>query len=102
VGAHAGVGTIRLSARREGATLHLSVDETHTGALRGTVSDGAGIALETLRELLAKRYGEEAALTLDVREGGSTVRVRLPLELDNQRLTPAPSAPLTQESPTPP
>jgi LytS/YehU family sensor histidine kinase len=101
VGAHAGVGSIRLSAKREGGTLRISVEESHAGALRGAVSDGAGIALETLREMLSKRYGEEASLSLDIGDGGSTARVCLPLELDNQRLTPEPSAPLTRESPSP-
>lgn len=92
VGAHAGPGTVALRAHREGLTLCLSVHERHTGALRGTTTDGAGIALDTLREMLEKRYGEEASLTLSVNEGGSVAHVRLPLELDNQRLTPEPSA----------
>ena len=93
VAAHAGVGNIQLRAWREGAQLMLGVYETHTGALRGTITDGAGIALGTLREMLDKRYGGEASLTLSVRDGGSDALVCLPLELDNQRLAPSPVIP---------
>ena len=95
-----GSGAVRLSARREGGSLYITVHETHAGAHRGALSGGAGIALETLREMLGKRYGEGATLTLDVHQGGSEARVCLPLELDNHRLTPEERAEPTHPSPT--
>lgn len=100
VAAHSGNGAVRLSARREGGSLYITVQENHAGAHRGALSGGAGIALETLHEMLGKRYGEGATLTLDVHQGGSEARVCLPLELDNQRLTPEERAEPPHSSPT--
>lgn len=80
VGAHER-GTVRILARREDTTLVVEVRDESEGEHLGVLKDaGAGIALETLRERLAKRFGEGARLELLPNERGMTARVTLPWE----------------------
>jgi len=86
VGAHAGEGVVRVIARRDGATLRLEVEDESQGEHVGTIEAGTGIALQTLRERLAKRFGENASLQLEPREHGMCAQVTLPWQaLDEER-----------------
>ena len=44
------------------------------------VESGSGIALDTLRQRLAKRYGGRASLGLTPTENGMRATVRLPIQ----------------------
>ena len=78
VGAHAGEGVVRVIARREGASLRLEVEDRCQGEHLGIVEAGTGIALQTLRERLAKRFGEAAAIELVPHDRGMCARVTVP------------------------
>jgi len=78
VGAHAGEGVVRVIARRDGGTLRLEVEDESQGEHVGIIEAGSGIALQTLRERLAKRFGGEASLELEPTELGMCARVTLP------------------------
>ncbi|WP_321845576.1 sensor histidine kinase [Paraburkholderia bannensis] len=74
-------GEIEVSARREGATLILSVRDTGAG-LRAPPADGARFGLRQVRERLAALYGDAAQFTLaepDDGRGGALAIVRLPV-----------------------
>ncbi len=77
VGAHAGPGTVTISARREGDDLIIDVIDTSEGEHLGVVKGGSGIALETLRERLAKRFPSGTGLELLPVEGGMCARVTI-------------------------
>ena len=64
VAAHAGEGIVRVITRRDGGTLRVEVHDISQGEHLGTVEAGTGIALQTLRERLSKRFGAEATLEL--------------------------------------
>jgi len=86
VGAHAGEGVVRVIARRDGGTLRLEVEDESQGEHVGTIEAGTGIALQTLRERLAKRFGDAASLQLEPIEHGMCARVTLPWQaLDEER-----------------
>ncbi len=73
-------GTIRVSARAEGRTLVLAVEDTGLG-FGSIAAAGSGIGLSNVRERLAALYG--AAGTLETGEnpgGGARVTLRLPLQ----------------------
>jgi len=74
--AGAGVITVRVKAD---PSLVIEVENTSEGEKLPAPErdDGAGIALNTLRERLLRTYGERATLTLDVRESGALVRVSI-------------------------
>lgn len=74
-------GEIEVAARREGATLILSVRDTGAG-LRAIPADGARFGLQQVRERLAALYGDAAQFTLtepDDGRGGALAIVRLPI-----------------------
>jgi LytS/YehU family sensor histidine kinase len=79
---HEGAGVVSLRARREGEALVIEVVDESTGAKLPPPErdDGAGIALSTLRERLARGYAGRAALALDVGESRTVARVSIPLE----------------------
>ncbi len=86
VGAHAGEGVVRVIARRDGGTLRLEVEDESQGEHVGTIEAGSGIALQTLRERLAKRFGDRASLQLEPTELGMCARVTLPWQaLDEEK-----------------
>ena len=78
VGAHDGSGVVRIEATIERDRLVVRVIDRSSGTRIGVLEDGAGIALETLRERLAMRFRGEAKLTLDPHESGMCARVERP------------------------
>ncbi|MEM6956435.1 MAG: histidine kinase [Myxococcota bacterium] len=79
IAAHDGEGTVRMIASAEGDMLIVEVEDESQGDHVGVVEDGNGIALETLRARLSKRYGSVASLELHRLERGMRARIRLPL-----------------------
>jgi LytS/YehU family sensor histidine kinase len=77
-----GPGLVVIRARREGAagTLTLEVEDQASGRPVPPVERGSGIALDTLRKRLARRYGEGASLALSPTEAGMRAAVKLPAE----------------------
>ncbi|HEV3426878.1 MAG TPA: histidine kinase [Paraburkholderia sp.] len=74
-------GEIEVAARREGATLVLSVRDTGAG-LHAPPADGSRFGLRQVRERLAALYGDAAQFTLsepDDGRGGALAVVRLPI-----------------------
>ncbi|MAQ15963.1 MAG: hypothetical protein CMN30_14365 [Sandaracinus sp.] len=85
VGAHAGEGVVRVIARREDDTLRIEVEDHCQGEHVGVIEAGTGIALQTLRERLGKRFGDDASLELIPGADGMCARVTLPwTALDEQ------------------
>ncbi len=70
-------GRIELSARAEGERLALRVEDDGCGA---DGSDREGLGLGSVRRRLEALYGERATVTIEAREAGFAVTVRLPLE----------------------
>ncbi len=75
-----GPGRVRLSATREEEILVIQIEDEASGAPMPPVETGAGIALDTLRRRLSRRYGEGASLSLTPTERGMRATVRLPAE----------------------
>lgn len=72
--------TVRLSARRDGEQLVLEVSDDGPGCT-STAHGGFGIGLANVRDRLAARYGECAALSAGPRpDGGWSTSLRMPLE----------------------
>jgi LytS/YehU family sensor histidine kinase len=74
-----GGGEVVIRARPEGAHLLVEVEDRGSGASLGEATQGAGIALETLRLQLEHRFRGAASLELATTETGAKVEVRLPL-----------------------
>ena len=73
-------GTIRVSARAEGRTLVLVVEDTGLG-FGSVATAGSGIGLSNVRERLAALYGTAGLLeTGENPGGGARVTLRLPLQ----------------------
>ncbi|HTR57939.1 MAG TPA: histidine kinase [Casimicrobiaceae bacterium] len=73
-------GTVSVSARREGASLVLTVTDDGEGfptARPGPASGGLGLA--NVRERLASLYGERARLVIEDRQPGTAVTLALPI-----------------------
>lgn len=77
-------GEITVRAMRSDQHLCIEVIDRGEGVLLGEPTPGSGIALDTLRQILERRFGGEADLELVRHDGSTTARVRLPLA----RLTP--------------
>ena len=71
-------GTVRVQARREGATLVLEVEDNGLGfrSIRSKASTGLGLA--NLRERLASLYGGRARMEIEDRAPGTRVTIALP------------------------
>lgn len=70
---------IRISARREGADLVLTVANDAPGPERASAVSGEGVGLANIRERLATLYGERASLDfVHTPGGGGVATVRLP------------------------
>ena len=80
-----GVGRVRISARSEDGQLVLEVEDAASGKPVPPLESGNGIALSTLRQRLAKRYGAGASLALEPTERGMRASVRLPQAKDELR-----------------
>jgi LytS/YehU family sensor histidine kinase len=76
-----GGGEIVIRARPEGARLLVEVEDRGSGALLGPATQGAGIALATLRLQLAHRFRGAASLHLASTDTGAKVEVSLPLSV---------------------
>lgn len=71
-------GRILVTARRDGDTLDLSVEDDGAG-LGAAPAEGKGHGLENTRERLRTLYGERASLTVTAAPGRGTVaRLRIP------------------------
>jgi LytS/YehU family sensor histidine kinase len=75
---------VRLAARiddhEDGEVLMIEVEDAATGRRLPPVESGSGIALDTLRRRLSRRYGDGASLALTPTAQGMRAVVRLPLE----------------------
>jgi len=71
-----GGGRVRVDARVAGDRLVLSVWDDGPGFTELALSPGHG--LDSLRQRLAARFGEAAALTIGRRDGGTQVTLSLP------------------------
>jgi LytS/YehU family sensor histidine kinase len=80
-----GPGRIALRARHDEGVLVIEVEDEASGRRLPPMDAGNGIALDTLRRRLSRRYGEGATLELTPIEGGMRATVRLPIE-DGQLL----------------
>jgi len=78
VAAHDGPGKVVVRAQRVDQTLRIEVENHHQGRHLGTPSRGNGIALATLRERLAKRFGDRASLELRPLPDGMCACVEIP------------------------
>ncbi|MBQ0932923.1 histidine kinase [Ideonella sp. 4Y16] len=75
-----GPARLALTARRDGASLLLSVRDNGLGLGAARDTAGTGFGLTQVRERLATLYGEAAALSIaDAAGGGTEASVRLPL-----------------------
>jgi two-component system, LytTR family, sensor kinase len=73
----ADAGELTIRARREGATLVLTVRDDGPGL--GSATPGSGLGLANTRERLAALYGSDASLEIaDAEGGGFIATVRLP------------------------
>ena len=77
VSSHDGAGVVTVSAALRDKDLVIEVQDQSLGAKQGQ-SDGAGIALSTLRERLDRRYGTRASLQLLFTNDGARSILRLP------------------------
>jgi len=78
-------GTVRLSAQHDSATLSVSVADDGVGF--GSASGGQGVGLVNIRRQLAARFGDQAALSLEQRDGGGVI-ARVTLRCDAAPLRP--------------
>lgn len=78
VAAHVGPGRVRIVARRQDARITVEVEDQSVGDRLPPREAGSGIALETLRERLSKRYGDEASLRLEPTTSGMRACVTVP------------------------
>ncbi|MCB9597200.1 MAG: histidine kinase [Sandaracinaceae bacterium] len=71
--------TVRARLEDDDGVLCIEVEDEATGVSMPPSETGAGIALSTLRQRLARRYGEGASLALTPTESGMRATVRLPV-----------------------
>lgn len=80
VGAHTDGGAVRISARRDGATLILDVVDSGEGPADGKPPTER-IGLSTVRARLERLYGTNQSLTIEPAPGGGCLaRITLPFE----------------------
>ncbi|HEY8431038.1 MAG TPA: histidine kinase [Sandaracinaceae bacterium] len=75
-----GPGRVVLRACTDAGSLVIEIEDEGSGKRLPPLETGSGIALETLRRRLARRYGERASLALSPTEQGMRATVRLPIE----------------------
>lgn len=78
VAAHDGPGEVVMRAQREGQRLTIQVENHHRGRHLGSAHRGNGVALSTLRQRLAKRFGDRASLELVPLDDGMCACVTMP------------------------
>jgi len=79
IAAHADGGTVTITAHRAGNRVRLVVEDASTGG-KVPMEDGSGIALDTLRERLDKRFAGGAELSLEPTPTGMRAVVLVPVE----------------------
>ena len=72
-------GTVRVSARREGGQMVLTVTDNGLGFSDHADSSGEGVGLSNLRERLAVLYDGQATLTVADASPGTEITIRVPL-----------------------
>jgi hypothetical protein len=86
-------GTVQLTARRAGATLEVSVADDGVGF--GVDTGGHGVGLVNIRRQLTTRFGLQASLSLEQRDGGGVIaRLSLPCSDAGRELVPRATAAL--------
>ena len=91
----AGAGWIRVSIRSERDVLTIEVRDDGPGPSRRASTDGArsGIGLENSRARLRELYGDASSLELSpMPEGGTEVRIRLPIRRSGEPALASPRA----------
>lgn len=73
---------IRLTARRSGGELHITIDNTVRAGAPDDSRNGEGVGLPNVARRLATFYGEQGALTAGERGDRFVVQLHLPLELE--------------------
>jgi sensor histidine kinase YesM len=68
-------GHVRITARLDGAELHLEVADDGCGAAEG---NGSGFGLESVRRRLAASYGERASVRVNRASSGFAVSIAVP------------------------
>lgn len=71
--------TVRARLEESGAALRVEVEDEASGRPLPPLEAGSGIALDTLRQRLARRYAGEASLALSPTARGMRATVELPL-----------------------
>ena len=74
-----GPGRVTLRARHDEGELVIEVEDEASGRRLPPMDPGNGIALDTLRRRLSRRYGGGATLELKPTESGMRATVRLPI-----------------------
>ena len=74
-----GPGRVTLRARHDEGELVIEVEDEASGRCLPPMDAGNGIALDTLRRRLSRRYGGGATLELKPTESGMRATVRLPI-----------------------
>ena len=72
-------GTVRVSARRDGSQMVLSVKDNGLGFSDNADSAGEGVGLSNLRERIAVLYDGQATLTVAEANPGTEITIRVPL-----------------------
>ncbi len=72
-------GTVRVSARRSGETMVLTVADNGLGFSDHADSSGAGVGLSNLRERIAVLYDGQATLTVADAAPGTAITISIPL-----------------------
>ena len=72
-------GSVRVTARRSGETMVLTVADNGLGFSDHADSSGAGVGLANLRERLAVLYDGRATLTVADAAPGTVITIRVPL-----------------------
>lgn len=77
--ASAGSGWVRIGARREGARLHVTVEDNGPGLTGGAPPAEGGVGLANVSRRLAALYGEDQTFLIENRpEGGLRAEVTIP------------------------
>ena len=72
-------GMVRVSARRDGVHMVLSVTDNGLGFSEHADSSGVGVGLSNLRERIAVLYDGQATLTVAEANPGTEITIRVPL-----------------------
>ncbi|MBS0503275.1 MAG: histidine kinase [Proteobacteria bacterium] len=70
---------IRVTGRRDGEELIVTVEDDGRGAGSAVKTGGAGVGLQNIRQRLTALYGENASLTAARRNPGFAATIRLPV-----------------------